>query len=88
MDKLNQKDQHKSDSSVSIKPLSETENNPNNNYNVQKKNIKEAEQMKQNTQPDHMERVRQMSIISFQPQMILDASQFTKQGQQSMGKKQ
>jgi hypothetical protein len=34
MDKLNQKDQHKSDSSVSIKPLSETENNPNNNYNV------------------------------------------------------
>ena len=68
MDKLNLKEKDKSDSSVSIKPLSETENNLNQSNSVQKKSVKEQEVIKQNSNhPEQMERIRQMSIISFQP---------------------
>lgn len=68
MDKLNIKDVHKSDSSISIKPMSETENNADNKTSnpwMQKKNINEVIVPKQQTHPEQMERIRQMSIISF-----------------------
>ena len=55
MDKLNTKDAHKSDSSISIKPMSETENNIISNPSspwVQKKNINEVVVPKQQTHPE------------------------------------